>query len=116
VNPELGPFVWVLGRVISRFTHRYHDEHWYPDTEEYRPSRFMPEAPALPRGAFIPFGAGPHFCLGQHFAMMEMALISARLIANFEFSLDARTTLPEPIVDLVFRPQGGLRVRFTRCH
>jgi cytochrome P450 len=94
----------------------HHDERWYPDPEEYRPARFMPEAPALPRGAFMPFGAGPHFCLGQHFAMMEMALISARLISNFEFSLDARTTWPAPIIDLVFRPQGGLRVRFTRCH
>jgi len=98
--------IWVFHR----------DERWYPDPEEYRPERFMPGAPALPRRAFMPFGAGPHFCLGQHFAMMEIALIGARLISDFELSLDARTTLPEPIVDLVFRPREGLGVQFVRCH
>jgi cytochrome P450 len=92
----------------------HHDQRWYPDPDAFRPERFMPGAPNVPRSAYMPFGAGPHFCLGQQFAMIEMALIAARLIQLYELSLEQGAMLPEPVVDLVLKPKTRLYVRFTR--
>ncbi len=92
----------------------HHDKRWFPNPDEFRPDRFMPGAPGIPRSAFMPFGVGPHFCLGQHFAMVEMALIAAKLIRLYDLSIDGGTTLPEPVVDLVLKPKSRLQVRFTR--
>lgn len=100
--------------VIVPIWNLHHDERWFPEPDTFRPERFLPGAPALPRSAFMPFGIGPHFCLGQQFAMVEMALIAARLISYHSFSLDHGKALPAPVVDLVLKPQEQLRVRFTR--
>jgi cytochrome P450 len=62
----------------------------------------------------MPFGAGPHFCLGQQFAMVEMALIAAKLVKFYDFSLENGAPLPHPVVDLVLKPKTRLHVRFTR--
>jgi cytochrome P450 len=80
----------------------------------FRPDRFMPGAPSFPRGAYMPFGAGPHVCLGQHFAAIEMALIAARLLTEFDFAFASGHSLPEPIVDLVLKPKTRMRVQFKR--
>lgn len=92
----------------------HHDPRWFSEPDAFRPERFLSGAPALPRNAFMPFGIGPHFCLGQQFATVEMALIAARLIRHYEFSLDRSTSLPIPEVNLVLKPRERLRVRFTR--
>ncbi len=92
----------------------HHDPRSFADPGEFRPERFMPGAPDIPRGAYLPFGAGPHFCLGQHFASVEMALVAAYIVQNFDLSLEAGTVLPEPTVDVALKPKSTLRVRFTR--
>lgn len=94
--------------------HLHHDARNHPDPEAFRPERFMPGAPAASRGTYMPFGAGPHFCLGQHFAMVEMAVVAARLIRMFDLSLAAGDSLPEAHVDLVLKPKERLQVLFRR--
>ena len=96
--------IWNLHRDARSFAE--------PDT--FRPDRFMPDASAIPRSAYMPFGAGPHFCLGQHFASIEMALIAAHLVQNFDLALEPGAVLPEPFVDVALKPRTPLRVRFTR--
>lgn len=100
--------------VIIPIWNLHHDERWFPQPDAFRPERFLPGAPVLPRSAFMPFGIGPHFCLGQQFAMVEMAVIAARLIRDHDFSLDYGNALPAPVVDLILKPREPLRVRFTR--
>jgi cytochrome P450 len=92
----------------------HHDERSFAEPDSFRPDRFMPDASPIPRSAYMPFGAGPHFCLGQHFASMEMALIAAHLVQNFDFALEDGAVLPEPVVDLALKPKSTMRVRFTR--
>lgn len=100
--------------VVVPIWHLHHDARSFAEPDTFRPDRFMPGAPAIPRSAFLPFGAGPHFCLGQHFASIEMALIAAHLVKNFDLSLEDDAVLPEPAVDIALKPKTTLRVRFTR--
>ena len=100
--------------VVVPIWHLHHDARSFAEPNTFRPDRFMPDAPAIPRSAYLPFGAGPHFCLGQHFATIEMALVAAHLVKNFDLSLDRGTTLPEPAVDIALKPKTTLCVRFTR--
>ncbi|TDR47358.1 cytochrome P450 [Tahibacter aquaticus] len=111
----------VAGILIPKRTlvaipiwHLHHDSRWFPEPMVFRPERFLPGAPGFPRGAYMPFGAGPHVCLGQHFASIEMALIAARLIAEFDFEFADGQSLPQPYVDLVLKPKTRIRVRFQR--
>lgn len=100
--------------VIIPIWSMHHDKRWFPEPNKFQPERFMPGAPTIPRSAYMPFGAGPHFCLGQQFALVEMALIAAKLIHLYDVSLENGAALPEPIVDLVLKPKTRLRVRFAR--
>ena len=100
--------------VVVPIWHLHHDPRSFAEPYVFRPERFMPDAPKIARGAYLPFGAGPHFCLGQHFATIEMALIAAHFVENFDWCLEEGAVLPEPVVDIALKPQSTLRVRFTR--
>lgn len=102
--------------VVVPIWNLHHDARSFAEPETFRPDRFMPDAPPIPRSAYMPFGAGSHFCLGQHFASMEMALIAAHLVQNFDLSLEDGAALPEPVVDVALKPKSTMRVRFTRRH
>lgn len=113
--------VTIAGTAVARGTlavipvwHLHHDARSFPEPEAFRPERFLPGAPPIARSAYLPFGAGPHFCLGQHFATVEMAVVAAELMRQFDLSLEEGTALPEPFVDLALKPKTPLRVRFTR--
>lgn len=100
--------------VVVPIWHLHHDARSFAEPDTFLPDRFMPGAPTIPRSAFLPFGAGPHFCLGQHFASIEMALIAAHLVQNFDLSLEPGAVLPEPVVDIALKPKTTSLVRFTR--
>lgn len=71
--------------VGPRATHR-EAEHW-PDPDRFDPERFLREADDRPAFAWIPFGGGPRICLGQHFATLEMMVVVAMLLREFEWTL-----------------------------
>jgi cytochrome P450 len=85
----------------------HHAPELWPAPDEYRPDRFLPDAPEAkdrPRFAYFPFGGGPRICLGDTYALTEMHLILARLAQKLTF---------EPALGLRIEPQAhvGLRPR-----
>ncbi|WP_313918647.1 cytochrome P450 [Tahibacter sp.] len=100
--------------VVVPIWHLHHDPRSFAEPNDFRPDRFMPGAPDIPRSAYLPFGAGPHFCLGQYFASVEMALVAAHIVQNFDLCLEAGAVLPEATVDIALKPKTTLRVQFTR--
>ncbi|MFO1253763.1 MAG: cytochrome P450 [Inhella sp.] len=94
---------WVLQR----------DPRHFPESEAFRPERFLPDAPTPPRGAYIPFGIGPRVCLGQHFALLELNLLAAQLLQRFRL-LPLAPGLPTPAFHVTLRPQDGLRLKLQR--
>lgn len=100
--------------VISPYTIHRHPSHW--DTPEaFRPERFLGEAGAgRHRFAYVPFGGGPRICIGNEFALVEGALVLARVTQRFRLELAAPA--PPRVEALVtLRPRGGLRVRAVRA-
>ena len=119
---------WAIPRVAIRDdmvgTHRiskgttviipvhliHHDPRWWPNPEEFDPSRFLPGAgKGRPRSAYLPFGGGKRSCIGQGFATMESVLITAMLSQRFVFDLVPGHPV-EPEATLTLRPRHGLKM------
>ena len=71
----------------------HHNPDYYPDPFEFKPERWLlnPEAGvtqddvALAQSAFNPFSLGPRGCIGRGLAMLEMQLLIATIIYEFDF-------------------------------
>lgn len=108
----------VAGRVIPAdalviispyVVHR--DERLWPESEAFRPERFLGEA--APRLGYLPFGGGPRLCIGNTFALVEGALILATVAQRYRLLAEpGHAVQAEPLVTL--RPRGGLPLRLER--
>lgn len=116
VAVELGGFTVPPGGWIYCFPWAVqHDPRWYPDPLRFDPNRFTSEAEeARHPQAWIPFGAGPHICVGKAMALMEMTLVTATVLRDYQVSLapGQGEAVPDPLVST--RPRSGLRVVFNR--
>jgi len=88
-----GAIVFVVPWLVHR-----HQRHWEaPD--EFRPERFLPEAPPAAPFSFMPFGHGPRLCPAHDVALDSAMLALATLAQRF-----ALRSQPGHRV----QPQGGL--------
>jgi cytochrome P450 len=61
------------------------DERRFPDARAFDPARWLTgTAAASPKRVSMPFGAGPRLCPGRYLAILEMKMVMAMLLANFE--------------------------------
>ncbi len=96
--------------VVLPIHHIHHDPRWWPDPENFDPTRFLGDvAKNRPRSVYLPFGGGRRVCIGQSFALMEMVLMTAIISRRFTFDLqpDRRVELE---ATLTLRPKHGLAV------
>jgi cytochrome P450 len=61
---------------------------YYDAPFEFIPSRWS--APLKNQHAFLPFGDGGHQCIGKRMAVIEFKVVLAKLLQNYEFSLDPK--------------------------
>lgn len=92
------------------------DESHFVSADEFIPERFSTRPELIKnKDAFIPFSTGPFNCIGKNLALMEMRLLTARLITKFDVafapgedgsdllqSRDYFTATPNPL-HLVFK-------------
>ncbi|KAJ3542839.1 hypothetical protein NM208_g3893 [Fusarium decemcellulare] len=85
----------VPGNTVIGIPHRamYYTESNFKRAHEFIPERWMndPEFASDRRDCFKPFGVGPRSCLGVNLAYAEFRLILARLLFNFEVTLEDRS-------------------------
>ena len=116
VDEPLGGFVMPKDSlvILSPYVMHRHPAYW-DAPERFDPSRFAPDrSGARPRYAYFPFGGGPRLCLGIHLAMLEMVVIVARVLKNFQLTLaPGARGVPEPA--LILRPKYGIRLNARRC-
>ncbi len=104
---------WVS--VSPIVAHR--DESVFRDAAHYDPDRYGPDrAEDRKPFAYIAFGGGRHKCLGSAFAILQMKVIMAVLLNNYDFELgDApvetdygRVVLgPKPPIHIRYRKRGA---------
>lgn len=97
--------------VLSPWHLHRHQRLW-TDPDAFDPGRWSrPETRASARDAFLPFSAGERACPGAGLAMIEGAVMLARLTAAFHLSPGA--TIPVPVARLTVRGQDGIPIRLS---
>ncbi|MGF1519965.1 MAG: cytochrome P450 [Nodosilinea sp.] len=88
----------------------HHREDLYPDPHTFRPERFL-ERQYSPY-EYFPFGGGHRSCIGSAFALMEMKLVLATVLRQWNLQLPNRSQKPlRPVRrGLTLAPPGSLRL------
>ena len=81
----------MLAPVIYSTHHR---EDLYPEPKQFKPERFLERQ--YTTYEFLPFGGGNRRCIGYALAMLEMKLVLAKILTNWDLSLTSdRPVLPK---------------------
>lgn len=117
---RLYPAAWMIGRrattpdhiagfkieadrnmLIPIYIIHRHPDLW-ENPDEFIPERFEKEkAKTYDKFAYFPFGGGPRLCIGNNFALMEMQIILATILRDFDFVMkDEQPIAPEALITL----------------
>ncbi|BDS09709.1 cytochrome P450 [Aureispira anguillae] len=129
---RLYPSAWALSRTVHQdtdlegytikknslifldFYNMYRDEAIWEHPNDFIPERFQPELKKqMHKCSFVPFGAGQRMCIGYQFAFMEMKILLADIVSNYDFVLDpdAPEVEVEPLTTL--KPKDGVWISVT---
>ncbi|TCH96881.1 cytochrome P450 [Roseococcus sp. SYP-B2431] len=89
-----------------------HERHW-EGPDEFRPERFLPEAPPPAKYTYLPFSLGPRVCTGQHFGLYEAMLCLATLGQRFRLR-GVPGQRAYPVCRLTLRPGDTLPMVLER--
>jgi len=102
-----GTWVDVLTRLPAL------DPAHFTKPEEFRPERWLDDRPASDAhvpGASMPFGSGPRICPGRSLALLEMRVVLATLVRNFDLERVGSADAVREHFAFTVAPHG-LRVR-----
>lgn len=89
--------------------HRLEDQ--FPNAECFDPHRAVPENPF----ALIPFGGGQRKCVGNAFALLQVKVIFAMMLSEYEFELAGPSeTYVEIMPSLILRPADPCILKYRR--
>lgn len=91
----------------------------YPNPTQFDPSRFNPEEVAKRHNcAFIPFGDGPRVCIGQRFALLQVKYGLAKVLLEYELTVDAKTISPLQLTkgSITVEAKGGIWLNYKKLH
>lgn len=100
--------------MIAPWTIHRHANYW-KNPHAFEPDRFSAEREdELVAGTYLPFGWGPRVCVGASFATTESALILARLVRRYDFTVDVPHKV-RPVARLTTRPAEQILCRVSRA-
>jgi cytochrome P450 len=83
-----GYMVLLSSHTVSR------DAEYFPSPDEFIPDRWMPGSDYfhdIPKNAYRPFEKGARDCIGQQLALLELKIIAALTLREFDFEEDYET-------------------------
>jgi cytochrome P450 len=108
---ELDGYRFPAGTIIllhQWVTHNLPDI--WGDPENFRPERWdTAQNQKVPQGAYFPFSGGPRICIGMPFAQMEVRLLLATMLQQYNPSL-APNQQVVPLPRITLRPRDGIRM------
>ncbi|OXU21748.1 hypothetical protein TSAR_009499 [Trichomalopsis sarcophagae] len=90
----------------------HRDPNIFPDPEKFDPLRFTKENIASRQPyTYFPFGDGPRACIGIRFGMLQTKIALIGLLANYNFSVCEKTSIPVIYARRSFTqtPENGIR-------
>nr|XP_006813912.1 PREDICTED: cytochrome P450 2J6-like [Saccoglossus kowalevskii] len=94
--------------IITNLWSVHHDEKYWPNPEEFVPSRMLDEDGIIIRPySFLPFAIGPRACLGEQLAKLELFIFFTTLMHRFSFSSLQGQPMPslEPHLGISMTPK-----------
>ncbi|XP_074308621.1 alkane hydroxylase MAH1-like [Silene latifolia] len=89
---------------------------WGEDCCEFKPERWISPQGKIrhePSYKFSAFGAGPRSCVGKDMAFIQMKVVAAAIILNYEFRpLEGQFIVPE--TSIILRMKNGLKVKMSK--
>ncbi|KAE9369395.1 cytochrome P450 monooxygenase-like protein [Stipitochalara longipes BDJ] len=99
---------WSMGRLES----------CYERAEEFLPERWTDRLElVLNKAAFMPFSLGTYSCIGKQLALMELRIVTARLVTQFDIGFapgEDGTDLFEKTKDVFTLEVAPLKIVFTQ--
>ena len=86
----------------------HHREDLYPDSQQFKPERFL-ERQFSPT-EFVPFGGGNRRCIGMAFALFEMKLVLANVLSNWNMELADNQPVQPARKGALLGPGGGVKM------
>jgi len=94
--------------VSAYFLH--HNPKYWTNPSEFKPERFKTD---YNKKAFVPFGVGARSCIGEMLAKVELKVILALFIKNFDFRLVDKQEIM-PLATITLRPSNGLNLELRK--
>jgi cytochrome P450 family 110 len=103
-----------VGQVLMGCIYLLHQrEDVYPEHQQFKPERFLERE--FDPYEFFPFGGGKRRCIGEALAMMELKLVLATIVAEYDLELNSKrpeiparrgvTLAPKQGVQMIFKGQ-----------
>ncbi|MEC4983668.1 MAG: cytochrome P450 [Oscillatoria sp. PMC 1068.18] len=104
MNHEFEPGTVLIGSIYS--THQRED--LYPEPHKFKPERFLERQYSAYE--YLPFGGGARRCIGYALAEMEMRLVLATILANYQLDLATQKPVKPARRGLTLAPAGGVKM------
>jgi cytochrome P450 family 110 len=88
----------------------YHED-IYPQPHQFKPERFL-ERQYSP-SEYMPFGGGSRRCLGYTLALLEIKLVLATVLSNYQLALVDNKPIKLQRRGFTLAPQGGVKMMMT---
>ncbi|KAJ4724729.1 putative Cytochrome P450 [Melia azedarach] len=96
------------------------EEIWGKDCLEFKPERWISEQGRIvrrPSYEFSTFSAGPRTCLGKDITLIQMKMVAAALILNYQVQVtEGYPVLPLPHKSITLHIEYCLKVRVSKRH